>query len=76
LVNKVELLKKFSEKNVSEDVYSLERGLPNEKYCSSNENSKWQVYYSERGVKCQIREFNTEEDACEYLYNKVIKMLR
>jgi hypothetical protein len=33
----------------------------------------WQVYYSERGHKWDYREFNSESDACEYLWNLLEK---
>ena len=45
-------------------------GLPNEALCITNDE-KWEVYYSERGRKSGLREFQNEEDACEYFLEKV-----
>lgn len=38
-------------KNVPQDLYSLEGGLPGESYCIEKTEDKWHLYYSERGVK-------------------------
>lgn len=74
-MNKIQLREVFIEKKIQKDIYSLEGGLPNECYCLNKEKNKWEVYYSERGVKSQIVQFDTEEEACDYLYNTVIEMI-
>ena len=38
-------------KNVPQDLYSLEGGLPSESYCIEKTEDKWHLYYRERGVK-------------------------
>ena len=48
----------------------MKGGLPNEALCITNDE-KWEVYYSERGRKSGLREFQNEEDACEYFLEKV-----
>ncbi|MBN9647735.1 hypothetical protein J0L31_12120 [Terrisporobacter glycolicus] len=59
--------------HVPEDAYSLNGGLPNEKYCLNYLIvKKWQVYYSERGVKTGLKEFDSEDEACNYLYELLI----
>lgn len=45
-------------------------GLPNERFCIVKEDM-WQVYYSERGKKAGQKLFETEEEACEYFYEKM-----
>ena len=54
--------------NIREDSYSLNGGLPNEAYCLNRNKNTWEVYYSERGNKTGIKEFSSEEEACEYLW--------
>ncbi|MGH8491408.1 MAG: hypothetical protein ACREXS_21750 [Gammaproteobacteria bacterium] len=47
--------------------------LENDKYHLVSSEGVWQVYYSERGHKWDYREFNSESDACEYLWNLLEK---
>lgn len=67
-MNKDELKKRLIQEKISNSIYSLDGGLPNEKLCLSFENSKWIVYYSERGLKTGIIEFIKEDEACAYIY--------
>lgn len=53
-MKKDELRSALINKGISRSYYSLEGGLPNEKLCLDYENSKWVVYYSERGIKTGI----------------------
>lgn len=69
-----ELQKKLKENNISEDLYSLNGGLPNEKYCIEKIKEEWKVYYSERGIKSNIKTFVKEDDACEYFYHNIIQI--
>ena len=66
-MKKDELRSALINKGISRSYYSLEDGLPNEKLCLDYENSKWVVYYSERGTKTGIQYFDNEDDACDYL---------
>jgi len=66
-MDKKELKKYLLEKNVPEIIYSLEGGLPSEKYCIEENNEIWHVYYSERGIKQSIGYFDDEESACNRL---------
>ena len=66
-----ELKNKLDEIGVSQDLYSIMiGGLPNERLCIVKEEM-WQVYYSERGRKVGQKVFETEEEACEYFYEKM-----
>ncbi len=66
-----ELKNKLDEMGVPQDLYSiLTGGLPNERLCIVKEEM-WRVYYSERGKKAGQRSFETEEEACEYFYEKM-----
>jgi hypothetical protein len=61
--------------NAPTDLYSLNGGLPNESFCLNKEDDVWEVYYSERGVKSQLKRFESEEEACEYFYKIIIELL-
>ncbi len=67
-MNKNELTFKLAQAGVRSDVYCLDGGLPSEAYCLNRTPEGWEVYYSERGVKTDLRLFDKEEDACSYLY--------
>ena len=59
-----------------EDIYSLDGGLPNESFCLNEEDGVWEVYYSERGVKSQLKRFASEGEACDYLYKVILEMVK
>ena len=40
--------------------------LPNEAYCMEEIGGKWYTYYSERGQRTSLKEFETEQEACSY----------
>ena len=66
-----ELSMQLDKIGVNKDMYSIMiGGLPNEKLCIAK-NDKWEVYYSERGKKTMLREFATEEEACDFFFNKL-----
>ncbi|MBT2680552.1 hypothetical protein J7E38_16200 [Bacillus sp. ISL-35] len=61
--------------NVPKDLYNLNGGLPNEAFCLNKEGEIWEVYYSERGVKSQLKHFHSEDEACNYLYKTILEVL-
>jgi hypothetical protein len=67
MMNIEELKKNLTQLRVRSDAYSLTGGLPNESYVihKVGEN-KWETYYSERGIKSNLRTFENEQDACNY----------
>lgn len=71
-----ELGLRLSSENIRSDVYSLNGGSPNEAYCITQRNGVWEVYYSERGNKSELRIFQKEEDACQYFYDLLIETLK
>lgn len=64
---------KLDKENISSDAYSLVGGQPWDKYCIEENYGKWFVYYSERGIRFQEKLFYNEDDACQHLYNLLIK---
>lgn len=75
-----ELYKRLQEAGVLEDQYFL-NGLwgsadDNDKICLTIKRGKYcleyETYYKERGEKHSTRTFNTEEEACDYIYKRLI----
>ena len=57
--------------HVPKEMYSIMKGgLPKEALCIVNEGG-WQVYYSERGRKSGLKYFETEDDACDYMFHEL-----
>ena len=73
-MNVTELKAKLEVKKVPDNMYSLlVGGYPNEAFCLVENESGWEVYYSERGQKRGTKQFSTESAACEYLAKKLDK---
>lgn len=72
-MNKLELIKKLKEKGILESAYSLNGGLPGDKYVLSDDGyGVWSVYYSERGERIGEKNFKSESEACTYLLKKLL----
>lgn len=71
-----ELAAQLREEKIPDNWYTLEGGLPSEKWCMEKTYSGWDVYYSERGLRNQLRHFTFEEEACEYFYNELKEMMK
>ena len=66
-----QLEKELEMMEIPQELYSvMVGGLPNEKLCIAKED-KWQVYYSERGSKSELKLFETESEACEFFLQKM-----
>lgn len=48
------------------NAYSIGIGIPeaDETYCLVQENGVWRIYYAERGQRSDMREYVSEEEAC------------
>ncbi|MFJ7993786.1 hypothetical protein ACIQY5_16615 [Peribacillus frigoritolerans] len=74
-MKKEELQQLLINANVPKDLYNLNGGLPNEAFCLNKEDNIWEVYYSERGVKSQLKKFDSEDEACDYFYKTILELL-
>jgi len=72
-VNRTDLRHAADREGIRTASYSLEGGLPPEKYVLALEEGGWSVYYSERGRRAGLNFFDTEDEACDYLFNLLIK---
>lgn len=70
-----ELLKRLKDEKIPEYYYGFKGGTPNDKIVLSRNGSKWEVYYTERGEISQKQSFETEELACENMYNRIKEMM-
>jgi hypothetical protein len=71
-----ELIQRLLDENIPRYVYCFDKEYPNEAYCLIKKNGKWQVYYSERGNKTGLKEFVNEQEACNYFYDDLIRVLK
>jgi hypothetical protein len=71
-MNRQELQSILRAEGIRSDAYDLEGGHLNECYVLANYDPIWSVYYSERGQEIDLRQFSSEEEACEYQ----LKLLR
>jgi hypothetical protein len=71
-MNTQELNKKLDDAKINPQYYSLngfEGGIYNDRIILEKEGAHWLVYYTERGNKYDIHVFNTEDEACLFLFN-------
>lgn len=52
--------------------YSLEGGLPDETYVLALEEGGWSVYFAERGRRIDTARFETEDEACDELFLRLM----
>jgi len=75
-MTKIELEKKLINQKIPKYAYSLIGGFPNEAYCLNYDGNIWEVYYSERGQKTDLKTFFKEKEACDFFYDWLIKSLK
>ncbi len=72
-MNLKELRSILVERDVPKDLYNFEEaGRKDERFCMKFIDGKWNVFYTERGCKTTNLFFDTEDEACLYLYNELI----
>ncbi len=65
-MTKRELEKNLNELNIDKLAYDLNGGLSSDAHCIEKIGGKWYTYYSERGQRTSLKEFETEQEACQY----------
>lgn len=67
-----QLKKSLEEIGVDPDLASLYGKVRDESLVLEHPNSRgWCVYYSERGQRSRERWFITEEEACQFIFNRL-----
>ena len=73
-MKKSELKQALKLNSVPEYYYNIDgTGEVDQKVCLENINSKWSVYYCERGKKFDECIFNSEEEACQNIYERLVQ---
>lgn len=68
-----ELEKKLKMAGVPDYVYNLTgKGRKDECLCIEKNQDKWFAYYLERGIRTTNEIFNSEEEACDFLYSQLL----
>lgn len=70
-----ELRRRLEDAHVPPETYSLTGGLPDRALCIEQLGDKWRVYYSERGLRSDVRAFETEADATHYFWETFMRPL-
>ncbi len=66
----VDLIRFIADNGLPSEIVNFEHEYPNEAYCIRRTSlTNWEVYYSERGQKSGLLNFESESKACEYLKN-------
>lgn len=74
-MTKADLKKYLEDNNVPETLYSLDGGTDEEKICLENVHGRWRVYHVERGKQTNEKYFQSEEEACNYFFDKITFVL-
>ena len=70
-----ELKQRLIDEKIPQYSYCFDTEYPNEAYCLMKKSGIWQVYYSEKGNKTALKEFLAEEEACDFFYNQLMRVL-
>ena len=73
-MNKDELIKTLTDKNVPHQMYSLGEIGRGECYCVVEDNDSWKVSYVERGKVSEIQADLSEEEAYDLVYEEFKSM--
>lgn len=66
-----ELRELLTRKAVPAGAYRLEDGGAGEAYILDREGREWVVYYSERGLRTEERRFQSEDEACADILDRL-----
>jgi len=72
-VSRDELRRKLDAKGVHPNAYDLDETQKDEVYCLEESPTGWTVYYRERGIRRDERTFASEQDACDYFLDAVLR---
>ncbi|MCL2083433.1 MAG: hypothetical protein FWH04_09425 [Oscillospiraceae bacterium] len=71
-MNRTDLAKKLKKERVPTSWYCLDVDEYNDGLALHHKDGLWEVFYGERGIKNDIKTFDTEEEACGYLYEEIM----
>ena len=65
------LTQRLADMGIREDFYSLSGGREDDTFCIVQTQNGWEVYYSERGERSNLKFFTEEEEACDYFFRLI-----
>lgn len=68
-----ELVARLNREGIRPDAYDLEKTQKDEVYCLERVFSGWVVYYRERGIHRDESIFSSENDACLFFLDLVLR---
>ncbi len=72
-MNRNELAQKLERARIPHDLYNLSGDGPRDnRYVLEKKGEKWHVFYCERGTERQNGFFDTEDEACAYILEKLL----
>jgi hypothetical protein len=72
ITNRMKLVKALQLIGVRPDAYSVS-GAEDMALCIDKIGNGWEVFYFERGGKTFSKVFDSEQDACVYMYSELIR---
>lgn len=72
ITNRMKLVKALQNAGVRASAYNVS-GAKDMALCIEKNSDEWEVFYFERGGKTFSKLFASEEDACTYMYNELIR---
>ena len=67
------LRKLLDREDVDPDAYSLGAASRDDTYVLEQTADRWEVYFSERGLRIGERHFTTEDEACRHLLDLLLR---
>jgi hypothetical protein len=74
-MNRTELEHELKAQMIPAYAYSLNGG-DYAMFCITRNIDKWETYSSDRGMKCSLKIFDTEDEACAYFLDWMVKFKR
>ena len=72
-LNRDSLRALLKREGIRDAAYCLDGGHPNDKVVLDERPQGWAVYYSERGEETALKSFASESQACQYLFDLIIR---
>jgi hypothetical protein len=72
-MNKHELEEILVEKGIPKVSFSVDGVKDGERICLINKDTSYIVAYNSRGIIDELRKFDNENDACEFMLNRILK---
>ena len=70
-MNRAELLACLDEASIDARSYDLDEGGRSESYVLRERDGRWEVFYSERGLRSGLRCYSSESEASAYFFKLV-----